>query len=372
MSEYQYYEFQALDQPLTTDAQQEMQRLSSRVQLTASSASFVYNYSDFRGNPYDILAKYFDAMLYMTNWGTRQIMFRFPRLAIPAQIQAQYQYIEYMDWSSIGNYTILNIAYHDESGDWGWVEGEGWLPGIASLRNDILRGDYRALYLAWLDAASYEFEFLEDDEDLTGPPIPPNLQKLSPALKNFAEFFELDSDLLTVATQYSPTVKPSDEVLSVHLARLPASEKDTFLERLLHGEAHLDIALAARLRELAGPIQTAPPKTKCSLRQLMGEAQQLAEQRQADAQKQAEIKRLKNLERIAQQESELWGRIPGLIGQKKTSAYDEAVRILKDLRSLAEHRGRLTEFQDKMIDIQDQYPTLRGLHRRMCDAGLMT
>lgn len=67
MSEYQYYEFQALDSPLTPEAQAEMRRLSSRVHLTATSASFVYNYGDFRGNPYDVLANYFDTMLYITN-----------------------------------------------------------------------------------------------------------------------------------------------------------------------------------------------------------------------------------------------------------------------------------------------------------------
>ena len=82
MSEYQYYESQAVDQLLSSDAGQEMQRLSSRVQLTATSASFVYHYGDFRGNPYRVLVNYFDAMLYITNWGTRQLMFRFPRTAL--------------------------------------------------------------------------------------------------------------------------------------------------------------------------------------------------------------------------------------------------------------------------------------------------
>ena len=70
MSEYQYYEFQALDRPLPHEAQAEIQSLSSRVQLIATSASFVFNYSNFPGDPYRVLAKYFDAMLYITNWVT--------------------------------------------------------------------------------------------------------------------------------------------------------------------------------------------------------------------------------------------------------------------------------------------------------------
>ena len=51
MSEYQYYEFQALDRRLTESAMAELRALSSRVALTTTSAIFMYNYGDFRGNP---------------------------------------------------------------------------------------------------------------------------------------------------------------------------------------------------------------------------------------------------------------------------------------------------------------------------------
>ena len=39
MSEYQYYEFQAVDRPLTEEAQAVMRRLSSRVELRPVSAA---------------------------------------------------------------------------------------------------------------------------------------------------------------------------------------------------------------------------------------------------------------------------------------------------------------------------------------------
>jgi len=38
MSEYQYYEFQTVDRPLTTKEQAEIKKLSSRVQLTPTRA----------------------------------------------------------------------------------------------------------------------------------------------------------------------------------------------------------------------------------------------------------------------------------------------------------------------------------------------
>jgi hypothetical protein len=121
------------------------------------------------------------------------------------------------------------------------------------VSNDILRGDLRVLYLAWLVMAHVEFEVLEDDEDLVGPPVPPNLHSLSPALENFAAFFDLDPDLIAAAAHLSPVVEPSDQALGAQLDCLPDDEKQSFLLRLLRGEAHLDVALAARLRELAGP-----------------------------------------------------------------------------------------------------------------------
>ena len=51
MSEYQYYEFQAVDRPLTNRQMNVLRGYSSRAQITPSSFVNVYNYGDFRGNP---------------------------------------------------------------------------------------------------------------------------------------------------------------------------------------------------------------------------------------------------------------------------------------------------------------------------------
>lgn len=48
MSEYQYYEFQAIDRPLTQKEQDEIRKRSSRVQLTPNQAISLYHYGDFR------------------------------------------------------------------------------------------------------------------------------------------------------------------------------------------------------------------------------------------------------------------------------------------------------------------------------------
>lgn len=370
MGEYQYYEFQSLDGPLSASAQAEMESLSSRAYLTANSASFVYNYSDFPGDSYRLMAKYFDVMLYIANWGSRQLMFRFPVDAIPAAVREAYQYAESMEWSESGQYVILDIRQENEGG-FGWVEGEGLLRGIAQVRNDILRGDYRGLYLAWLMAATQEFYFLEDDEDLPEPPVPSSLDKLSPTLKNFADFFEIDSDLINAVAQNSSKDTRPETQLSDYLVQLPDDDKLDFLKRLLAGETYLSVALAKRLREIAGVDAVSLPTNdqRRTIRQLMDLADQVQHKREQKERQQAEIARKKHLAKIAQAEDMYWARVPQLIEQKRANTYDEAVKILIDLRDLADERGELSEFQAKIRDIYKAYPTLRGLHSRLEKAG---
>ena len=57
MSEYQYYEFQAVDRPLTTSEMAELRSLTSRVTITPTMLRNVYNYGGFRGEPTTLMAK---------------------------------------------------------------------------------------------------------------------------------------------------------------------------------------------------------------------------------------------------------------------------------------------------------------------------
>jgi hypothetical protein len=161
-----------------------------------------YNWSGFRGAPEAILRKYYDAMLYMANWGSRQLMFRFPRGVLDLESANAYcQPLivqDYVSFSTEGGHVILNIEFHDEEAG-GWAEGEGWLPAMLGLRDDILQGDYRALYLAWLKVLEVEDVL----EPVLEPPMPPKLGPLSPALHRFVEFFEIDEALIQVAAEAS-------------------------------------------------------------------------------------------------------------------------------------------------------------------------
>ena len=51
VSEYQYYEFLAIDRPLTAKQIDEVGRWSTRAKITSTSFVNEYHFGDFRGSP---------------------------------------------------------------------------------------------------------------------------------------------------------------------------------------------------------------------------------------------------------------------------------------------------------------------------------
>jgi hypothetical protein len=51
VSEYQYYEFRALDRRLTAEQQRRLRSLSSRAEISATRFTNEYSFGDFRGDP---------------------------------------------------------------------------------------------------------------------------------------------------------------------------------------------------------------------------------------------------------------------------------------------------------------------------------
>ena len=79
MSEYQYYEFQAVDRPLTADEMRTLRGYSTRATITPGRFVNEYHWGDFKGNPRKWMQQYFDGFIYYANWGTHELMLRLPR-----------------------------------------------------------------------------------------------------------------------------------------------------------------------------------------------------------------------------------------------------------------------------------------------------
>jgi hypothetical protein len=375
MSEYQYYEFQAIDRPLTPQEQQAVARLSSRVAPHPRRAVFSYSFGgSLRRRPQDLLVDYYDAMLYLANWGSRQLLFRFPTNLIDVNRMQQYSIVmrEYpvaaIDVSVRGDSTVLDIHLDEESG-LGWLEGEGWLDALVGLRDAILRQDYRLLYLAWLTSLTLAHEV---DGEALEPPVPPGLQTLSPALESFIELFGLDEDLIHVAAELSgpPDEAIPDGDLRRAITQLTAQERDAFLLRLARGEPHLSVALNRRLGVLGGVLQDTTPERR-TVSALFAAVEALRDRRRREAAVAAEARRMEELEAFAGREDETWHEVDVLIQRSQAKAYDEAVRLLTKLRGLADYQKRRPAFAECLDQIRDRYSRRHALMRRLREAGLI-
>jgi hypothetical protein len=193
VSEYQYYEFQALDKPLTRQQQKELRSLSSRAEITATSFVNEYNYGDFRGEPQKLMERYFDAFCYLANWGTRRLMFRLPKTVLDARTARRYCHSDAASVTETTDHVIIDLCL-DRDPDDEWLEGSGLLAGMVQARSDLAAGDLRLLYLAWLLGIQRADEEDDDFEDETEPPVPAGLGELSAPLEAIADFLEIYED----------------------------------------------------------------------------------------------------------------------------------------------------------------------------------
>ena len=70
MSEYQYYEFVALDRPLTAAEMAELRSISTRAQITPTRFFNEHQWGDLKADPAELLARYF-ALRAPTSWAVR-------------------------------------------------------------------------------------------------------------------------------------------------------------------------------------------------------------------------------------------------------------------------------------------------------------
>jgi hypothetical protein len=242
MSEYQYYEFQAIDRPLTDKQMEELRSYSTRATITRTSFVNDYSWGSFKGDEDAWMEKYFDAFLYLANWGTHVLKLRLPARLLDLKTAQEYCVGDSAyAWEKNANVILSFTSEEEEGGE--WVEGEGHLSSFISVRAELARGDLRVLYLGWLLCAqSGEL----DDEDVE-PPVPPGLGKLSASLDSFADFLRIDEDLIHAAAGASAAleeVRPSHEEVRAWVAGLGAEEKNDILAKLIVDE---DLTLATEL-----------------------------------------------------------------------------------------------------------------------------
>lgn len=375
MSEYQYYEWQTCDRPLTESEQRAVNLLSSHIHVTATRAVVTYDWGNFKHDPADVLTRYFDAHIYAANWGSRRLMMRFPQGALDEKAIDPYCDGEHISLTHSSGYQILDITLDDESG-MDWFETDGVLSSLAPLRGSLLEGDNRLVYLAWLKTISLENppDFLEsigmDDPALSHlePPVPPGLGHLTAPLKQFADFFEIDPHLIAAAAQNSPQPAPVD--LRNPVSQLTRAEADDFLLRIAGGEPGAASALKKRLRELAPPSPAQSPRPARTLAELFTAA---SDQKAASRRRQAAQQRRQHeaeMQALAGHEVETWQQVEILLETRTASSYKAATDLLVRLKQLSEYQSNQAQFAVRMLDMHARFKDRLALIRRWKEKGL--
>ena len=235
MSEIHYYEFLAAQRPLNRAQQAEVREFATGATITAKEFSVEYDDRELQVDPVYLMLHYYDAHLYTANFGSRRVLLKLPRAALPPHTAEQYGVNDRVMFAAAGEQLILDLVSEDIDEDY---DRSHVLEDIAGVRDEIAAGDLRPLYLAWL--ASYgewerdESTFCDEDEDLVEPPVPAGLDKITAPQQALATFLRLDDDLLAVASQ-----APPDDLaaLEASVKGLPDAEKDQLLLAVARGQA---------------------------------------------------------------------------------------------------------------------------------------
>ena len=379
MSEYQYYEFRAIDRPLSNKEMRELRSHSTRARITPTSFINHYEWGSFKGDVDAWMEKYFDAFLYLANWGTRILKLRLPSSVLDAKTAKEYCSGDCAVVTKKAGIVIVSFTSEDEDTDY-VDEDEMTLSSLISLRGELAGGDLRALYVGWLLCVQAgEIE----DRDLE-PPVPAGLGQLSSSQENLVELLRVDRDLLTAAAQNSPSFKPAghdrDDVRN-WVTQLPATMKDELLTKLIIGgdsevrnelirkllkERSISVMYESRPPRSAGELLRAAESSAAERRRI-----EMVKQGEANARRQREIAlaREKYLDNLANSELSAWEAVEALIATKQPNKYDEAIKLLVDLRDL-DARKRNGDFRRFIEELRRTHARKPSFIQRLNSANL--
>ncbi len=390
MSEYQRYEFMTVDRPLTRAQLDAVNGLSSHIEASSTHAVIEYHWGDFKHDPMKVLHKYFDGFLYWANWGSPQLALRFPHAALPANLLDEYDCDEYVTFTQHPDYDILHFNFGEMEPPDEWVSYE--LGSLTPLRDELMAGDLRALYIGWLgsqpmisgaygdedyerDDDEDEDEQIEEDSELRGtPPISPAFDKLTAAQQALAELLRVPGELLAAAGQHSKTGKAtSDDHFAAWIELLPLERRNDYLVRFAQNEPGLSRVLAQELRELGRGKTPAQPATgeRVPYATLYAESKSINARWKREEHERQRQARLSHLQDIHAQQDTYWRQVEQEATRGTSTGYAEAVKLLVDLRDAAEHFNETPAFQTRFSAWVQPHLRRTALVRRLRESTLL-
>ena len=363
MSEYQFYEFVTVDKQLSSDEIDQLRSISTRAEISSTRFCNTYNYGDLKAQPEDMLLQYFDAFVYVSNFAFQRFLIKLPKECFSAELLTPYFPGDgyQCSFKSRTNFWLLEFTYSNESGydDDGWVDGEGWMGRLLSIRNELIKGDYRSLYLAWLAEAGHLDRADMLPGDLLEPPVPAGLGQLSASQSALCEFLKLPAHIVAAAARAAADTDMPElgELASLWIANLSTEECQQTLKELL-----LDETGVVRTKQVAAIVQSHNKSTSCEQNQprtiadLKQDAKVIRQKmvEAGDREKQKALE--KHIEEVAAREPAYWNRLEELLEKRGShSVYDELKEKARNLKLVAQSKNRLADFEHRICLLKETF-----------------
>lgn len=386
MSEYQYVAFQAVDGPLSDEQLAFAQRQSTRAEVSRWSFSVEYQYSDFGGDVDGLLRRGYDVFLQYANYGIREIKLRLPNgMPFDKRVCERYLDGENSSWKrdAKGSGGILTLSPFHESGDLEDVwEMQKPLEAAIRVRERLMRGDLRPLYLLWLCATNNAYS---DPGEMIEPPVPHGIGEAATWGGEVLTFFGLDP-LMLVAAGKDVGAAPTDETQD-HAARWVNAlgeqrAKDTLLRLLTGDTAGVKANLLAEIRDSGTPDGWPTSDKRRTFDELLQKAAAL---RVEEKEKKARKAQAKAKQKAAKAERERADRMKEMVkhpdewtreSQRLADAggihnYEASAEILHDLREAigGVEGDRLA--REQAANLAKKHPTRNHLKSSLRKRGLL-
>ncbi len=387
MSEYQFVAFRAVDRALTDRELAYAERQSTRAQITRWSFENEYHFGDFHGNVAGLLCHGYDIHLHYANYGVRKIALRLSAgLPFPKSVWSKYIGIGEFRWKkdTKGKGGILTLNPYHESGE---IE-EIWDPGVymdevVEIRNRLVEGDLRVLYLLWLCAA------LDNDSvspDVIEPPVPRGLAECVECYGPLLEFFGLDPLILSAASAGAPTSparKDHTQRCATWVDGLSASEAKRLLHELLvedYASVKAQINSAIRVSEVASVWPTVALGR--SFRELLDQTNAFRSAHDAKQQRKTESaarrkaakqerERKHRMTEMVKDPTKWLRKTENLVHARGIDNYQAAADILADLRDAVGGDEGAQITRKHATHLAKKHPTLNRLKSSLRKRGLL-
>lgn len=381
MSEHQYFEFAAIDHPLTRDEMAQLRAVSTRAEITPSGFINHYQWGSLKADPADWMRRYFDAFVHIADWGSCHLALRVPLETFHEEELKPFARRHALSLDRSDEHWIIHwLQYNCEDYErFSTEDGSGWMQRLAPLREDLSRGDLRPLYLGWLASTR------ELDDDVLEPEVPPGLADLSRPQRALVEFIEVDPDLLAAAATGSRPSADRDDAaqasgMDAWLDGWPREEMAAVL-KLIAQDRGREAERQVKSRHAAWLKAQRPASSASAPRRSLGQLRQLAQSaREVRLAHEARQRAAREAERRQQREAELrrlmadvdtrWASIDALAQRGSSSSYDQAARELADLAEGYALTSSRQNFDRALQRLLVRHANRSALLRRLAKAGL--